>query len=336
MQTQATAPETSQAPAPVHAIDQEQGILNRLSSFVGNSQENDPDVGTDLEGTQVEQKPETSQEQAVEKKAETPEAPEFNEEDPLFEIEYNGDKGKETKKLSFKELREGYLAKSDYHRNIQKVKAEQAQVSEQIRRAEIKASTEYVQRLDQYKQAVQKLAGVKDLQEIEQLSRTDPAAAQQEFLRMISVNQTIQTIEAEQRQAQDKLQSEQRAALTKVIENSRQTLESDIPGWNDGTYKTVLTNMVSEYGFQGPEVANVVDARLIKVFHDAYQYRQLQKAKPGVEKKVVNLPKVLKPGSAEKPNSVAEAEAEAMSRLKKTGDWRDAARAYVARNSRKK
>jgi hypothetical protein len=319
---------------PVHPIHTENQILDQLTQFVRDTPENDPHTGTDLEATkpatsetpQAEAAPEASQEPQS-----TEETIEFDEDTPFFELEHQGKK----EKLSAKQIREGYLAKQDYHRNIQKVKADEASLQERVRAETTKAQQEYVQRLEVHKQAVSRLAGVKTIQEIEQLSMTDPAGAQQEFLRMISVNQTLQGIESEQRQAAEKLEADQSAAKQAAIMKTREILENDIPGWGEEMYRKVISTVTKDYGFESKDVEQVYDSRLIKVLHDAYQYRSLQKAKPDASKRVVAIPKVLKPGSAEKSNPASEASQELQKKVAKTGDWRDAANLYLARSRKK-
>jgi hypothetical protein len=331
--TQATGPAQAQVQQPVHPIHEETAVHESLTKWVSENPDNDPHEGTDLELPKQEAQPE-KEEPKEEVKAEEAETIEFDEDSPIFDVPDLEDP-KKTVKASLKELREQRMMKGDYHRNIQKVKQQEAELAAKVQQAELKASQEYVQRLEIHKQAVQKLAGVKTFQEIEALSRQDPAAAQQEFLRMISVNQTLQAIEGEQRQAAQKLQVEQQAALQAAIQKSRQTLESDIPGWGAEMYQKVLSNVVKDYGFDGKEVEQVYDARLIKVFHDAYQYRQLQKAKPEISKKVVAVPKVVKPGSAEKTSPSTSAD-EAAQRLKKTGSGEDFVNWYLAQQKQQK
>jgi hypothetical protein len=328
METQANAPAPAQAQTPVHPIHEETATLNALTQWVSETPDNDPHAGTDLEAPKA---PPAEEAKAAEKPAEEAkeETIEFDEETPFFELEYNGKK----EKLSAKQIREGYLAKQDYHRNIQKVKAEESQLQERVRAETLKAQQEYVQRLEIHKQAVSKLAGVKSMHEIEQLAKDDPASAQQEFLRLISVNQTMQQIEAEQRQAAQNLQVQQQAAMQAAIQKSRETLEGDIKGFAE-VYPKVLETVSKDYGFEPKDVAQVYDSRLIKVFHDAYQYRQLQQAKPEVSKRVVSVPKVVKPGSGEKPNPAKERADEAEQRLKKTGRLDDAVAVYLSRQKK--
>jgi hypothetical protein len=331
METQAVAPGQPQAQEPVHPIHQEQQDLATFTKIVSETPDNDPDHPENTSAPQAEAPAEEPKQEAQE-----PEQFELPEDEPLFEIEYKTDNGKEQKKLSLKELREGYLAKQDYHRNIQKVKAEQAEIAQKVQQAQLQAQQEYVQRIELHKQAVQKLAGVKTMQEIETLSREDPAAAQQEFLRLISVNQTMTALEAERQQAMAQHQQALQAAQHQAITKARETLEAEIPGWNADLYNNVLGTVAKEYGFKNEEVAPVVDARLIKVFHDAAKYRQLQQAKPEVSKRVVAIPKVVKPGSAEKPNPAKEATEKSFDRLKKTGKGEDFMHWYLNKNNKGK
>jgi hypothetical protein len=329
MDTQATAPGQPQAQTPVHPIISEQNTVERLTKFVRDNPDNDPDHPTNSSEPEAPQAP-------VEAAPETPteEVTEFDEETPFFDLEYKTEAGVEKRKLSAKELREGYLAKQDYHRNIQKVKAQEAELSTKVQQAELQAIQQYTQKLEMHQQAIQKLAGVKTMGEIEALSREDPAAAQQEFLRLINVNQTMQALEGEKQAAIARQQQAVQQARAKQIEAARQTLESDIKGWNADLYKEVLGGVAKDYGFQNQEVEPIVDARLIKVFHDAYKYRQLQQAKPEVNKRVVAVPKVVKPGSADK-GSQSDATQALQSRFKKSGDLRDAAALYLARQKQK-
>jgi hypothetical protein len=330
METQANEQAPAQAQTPVHPIHEETATLNALTKWVSESSDNDPHTGTDLQAPEPEAKEDPQEEVKAEEKAEAPEEViEFDEETPFFDLEYNGKK----EKLSAKQLREGYLAKADYHRNIQKVKAEEAALQERVKAETLKAQQEYVQRLETHKQAVTKLAGVKSMQEIEQLSREDPAAAQQEFLRLISVNQTMQQIETEQRQAAEDLKTQQQAAMQAAIQKSRETLEGDIKGFAE-VYPKVLETISKEYGFDPKDIAQVYDARVIKVFHDAHLYRQLQQAKPEVSKRVVAVPKVVKPGSVEKPQPAKEQAERSFERLKKTGRMDDAVAAYLSRQKK--
>jgi hypothetical protein len=333
--TQAQAPAPAQAQTPVHPIHEETATLNALTNWVSSTPDNDPHQGTDLELPKQTKSETPAEEPKVEAEAKSDEEQvEFDEDAQIFDVPDLEDP-KKTVKASFKELREQRLMKADYMRNIQKVKAQEAELSTKAQQAEVQAAQQYAERISLHQQAIQRLASVKSMAEIEALSKDDPAAAQSEFLKLINVNQTMQALEAEKQAALGKQQQAMQTARVKAIEQARQTLESDIPGWNVEAYNKVLGGVVSNYGFKKEEVEQVIDARLIKVFHDAYQYGQLQKAKPEISKRVVAVPKVVKPGSAEKPTPAKEAVSEAMQRAKKTGRMDDAVAAYLAMQKQK-
>ena len=327
MDTQANVPGQPQAQTPVHPIHQEQALHERITQWVSDNPDNDPHSGTDLEVPKVEVPQEAKVEAPVQEAQPQEETVELDENTPFFEIE-------EGKKLSAKQLREGYLAKQDYHRNIQKVKAEEAAIQEKIREAEQKSRDEYVQRLSLQQEALQRFSGVKSFQEIQQLAQTDPSSAQQELLRSIAFNQQFQALEQEKQQALAKDKHEKELSREQQKLKTIEVLERDIDGFGKELYGQIIESMSKDYGVK--DAAGIVDAGYIKVFHDAYKYRSLQKAKPEIEKKVVAVPKVIKPGSADKPNPASEASQEAAKQLRKTGDWRDAAQLYLSMQRKKR
>lgn len=333
METQANAPAAAQVQTPVHPIHQEQETVNALTQWVKDNPDNDPHAGTDLEAPQeVSQEPQEAEQAAEDDSGTKIEIPE---EDPLFEIEYKTDTGKETKKLSLKDLREGYLAKQDYHRNIQKVKAQEAELATKARDAEIRAAQNYAQQLEAQKQMLLRTVAP-ELQNVDlnKLAMEDPAEAQRLFFRQIQVNQAMQAITQEQQAAQQKVQEQMQTAQRERMQKAQETLASEIPGWGDEVQRNLTKTAIEDYGFNADELAQVADARVIKLIHDAHQYRQLQKAKPGIDKKVVTLPKVIKPGSADKQNPAQEQASRARERLKKSGSLNDAAQAYLSRQKK--
>jgi hypothetical protein len=102
--TQANAPAPAQVQTPVHPVHQETETLNALTNWVSQSVDNDPHEGTDLElpkapkAEEAEQKAAKTEEKTEEKKEEG-EQIELPEDEPLFEIEYKTETGKEIKSL---------------------------------------------------------------------------------------------------------------------------------------------------------------------------------------------------------------------------------------------
>jgi len=324
METQAQAPAPAQVQPPVNP---EQAIHEKLTQFVSENPDNDPHEGTDLEGAQE------AEQQEAQAEPEESSGVQFDEETPAFEIEYKTDNGREVKKLSLKELREGYLAKQDYHRNIQKVKQQEAQITQQVEQARFQAQQEYIQRLESQKQLVMKTVAP-ELQNVDlnRLAAEDPAEAQRLFFRQIAVNQALQGIENEQRSAVENLKQSQQQSMKEAAAKAWTTLEERIPEWGQQKYQTVLKTAVDEFGF---DASQVVHPGLLQALHEASQYRSLQKAKPEIEKRIVTVPKVLKPGSAEQPSPEKTAD-KAIERVKKTGKLNDAVSAYLAMQNNKK
>jgi hypothetical protein len=88
------------------------------------------------------------------------------------------------------------------------------------------------------------------------------------------------------------------------------------------------------YGYSAEELAQVVDYRHIKVLHELAEYRKLKDAKPGVEKKVTVVPKVLRPGAPQSGDSQAKRVNELQQRLRASGSVKDAAALLAAQRKR--
>lgn len=329
---EAQAPQASE---PVHPIQQEAVLLDRFTNFVERSEDNDPHEGTDLEeerkvvpAVEGEDAPAEKTDDAV-----ADDEVEIDEDSPLFEVEVK--KTGEKRKVSLREMREGFLAKADYHASIQQVAQEKKDLQEKVRQAHVDATQSYVQQLETYRQAVVKVMAPEILNvDLNRLAQEDPAEAQRIFFKQMQFKETLQGIESARKEALDKINTERQRDLVEAVAKSRETLAGKIPGWNDEKYQAVMKSGVEDYGFAPDEVSKWVDPRVIELLHDASQYRSLKKAKPEIEKRVVAVPKVVKPGSAEKSNPSSDAESELRKKLRKTGDWRDAAELYIARQKR--
>lgn len=83
--------------------------------------------------------------------------------------------------------------------------------------------------------------------------------------------------------------------LQQKLNEGAQQLANEIKGWSPELAKSLKSNAL-EYGFSETELDQVYDPRMVKVLHDAYQWRQLQAKKPEVQKRVSLAPKSAKPG----------------------------------------
>jgi hypothetical protein len=73
----------------------------------------------------------------------------------------------------------------------------------------------------------------------------------------------------------------QQQETAKLIEEGRAVLARDIPGWSAEVAEKLLDAGVKQYGFSRAEIEEFTDPRMVKVLHDAHQYRLAQ----GKEKK---------------------------------------------------
>ena len=81
-----------------------------------------------------------------------------------------------------------------------------------------------------------------------------------------------------------------------------------------------------DYGFSPDELSQIVDARQIRILHDAYKWRQQQKARSEAKAKTAAAPKVMKAGPKPAQNASKKAKTQqAKARMAKTGNIDDVA-----------
>lgn len=276
----------------------------------------------------AEQAQETSEQPTEEAHAEeTSEEPsiELDLEAKLFEVEETREGGvKEKVKYSAKELMAQRMMQADYQRKTAELAREREAVKELVKQQTEPVVSQYQQKLEIFERAVwHSLAP--DIQNTDwnKLAIENPAEWAAKRQAVENVTSILQSIEAEKQELANQAKAKLLENQQKQIQLAKEILQKDIPGWSDETYLNIRKAGV-DYGYTLDEVNQVTDARAIKVLHDAMKYRALQAAKPSVEKKVLNVPKVLKPGSAEKPDPNRETLNKAKAQLKKTGRQEDA------------
>lgn len=240
--------------------------------------------------------------------------------------------GKERKqsKRTIKELREGYMRHDDYSRNIQEVARQRNEVGDKIRQGIESERTAYAQTLQQLQTAfVQTVAPELAQVNWNHLATNDPA----EYVRLRNRAEQIQNVlkdmQSKQQALTAKQQAEQSQALKQAATKARETLEREIPGWNDALYQQLMKTG-QEYGYKPEEVGSWVDPRAMKLLHDAKQFREL-KVKPADANKVVNAPKVIRPGATTVQSQARRNSDQAMQQLQKSGRVSDAAAVIRAR-----
>lgn len=168
------------------------------------------------------------------------------------------------------------------------------------------------------------------------LRTTDPAefaAKKQEYNdRYHSVQGMKHRALTEAYKLQQEHQEKEATRIKELIKSESQKLLDAIPEWKDATKakteKDEIKNYLLAMGFSEQDTGSLIDHRQVKIIRNAMLYEKSSKKATLEQKKVVNLPKVLKPGAqTSKQDASRERIKESMSKLRKSGDLKDAAAA---------
>ena len=254
-------------------------------------------------------------------------AEEVQEEEPRFTVKAAG----EEREVTLSELIEGYQKGTDYHKKTnalaeqrKAVEAEKAAV-EQAKQAR-DAYSQRLQAMDQF--LSQQMRG----EDIESLKETDPIAYAVKVAEQTRQKEQIQQIRAEQQRIAREQQAEREAHLEKHLAEEAKRVAEAIPEYahpeKGEKVRSELRSFAKSIGYSDAELANATDSRAVLTLWMASQYQKLQKAKPGVTKKVAEAPKMLKAGNATGKTIATEAAKQDFARLRKTGSRQDAAKIF--------
>jgi len=162
-----------------------------------------------------------------------------------------------------------------------------------------------------------------------ELAETDPFRYSAEKAKYdVAANEYQQKMAEIQQALEGNSQAEQQARNA-YLQREMETLKQAIPDFADPQKaESLRSNMfkVSQetYGFDPQEIAAITDSRVLRVLHDAIQYRAAQGGKEQAIKKAKAKPKrVVKPG-AKKTASNRDSQRQARSKLKRSGSIQDA------------
>lgn len=270
-------------------------------------------------------KEEAAAEEEAKPEEEAPEEVEIDPEEKLFDVEETIEGGKkEIRKYSLNELKAQRMMQADYQRKTAELARQREEVQDKVRQGIADQQKQYLQALETQQKLVWSLAAP-ELQNVnlDKLAEEDPAEYVKVSNKLNRLNQAIQGIQAEQQKlAQQELEHLEKVVLPKAAEE----LQRDIPNWGNDLQKSITRTATEKYGFTPEELSMVVDPRYIKVLHDAFQFHEGKKTvetqKSIAAKKVVEKPKVLKPGTKQPTDKGS---GEEFKRLQKTGRFEDAA-----------
>lgn len=215
----------------------------------------------------------------------------------------------------------GYQREADYRQKTQGL-AEERRAAEEAKRA----ATEHATAVQAERQALaqitntlkaQLLGQQPTQQQLQQLAQTDPTKY---LLTMEQVRQraaAAQTLDLMAQHAIARTEQEAQAARAHAAQEGMRTLAAEIPEAADpqrwASVQADIRSLIQGQGYSAEEIAQIVDPRIVKFAHqalawkkDAEAYRKLQARKPATEQRVVEAPRVVRPGTAVPAAAVAE------------------------------
>jgi len=292
-------------------MSDEQSVEERFESILSNENSEEPsdpvqagqtetEEELEADGEQLEASEESDAEIEIDEPEETESASDY--------IEFQDTNG-ETVTVTPEEYRNGYLRQKDFTQKTQKLAQDRTILEEDVKKIEA-YYTQRLSELDMFQEPSP---------DFDELYDQDPLNAPKiERDWNLKQQKRYQLMES-QRQQQEK------QFLEKQTKGAHE-LPNQIPEFADPVVRSQsmveLKNSLLDEGFTPDEINSVVDARHIKLLWYGLQYKKSNKNTAQiVAKKVVNKPRVMRPGSAKQKPSKAN---------------RSAKRIDVARNSQSK
>jgi hypothetical protein len=227
--------------------------------------------------------------------------------------------------VSLEDLRLGYMRQDDYQRKTQEVSQQRARSQEEVRQATSTLRQQAIAELSTYEQALFGLVApqFKNV-DMNRLAAENPAEWAQLRQTQENFNAILYQLRTQKQQLEQASTAEQQQSRAQAVAQATDELQRVIPNWGPELDQALAKMATSDYGFRPEELAQgyvpIADARVMRMAHDAYQWRQLQSQKPVATKRVAEAPKVLKPGAKRDPKQDLLRRTEAMkTEVRKTG-----------------
>lgn len=115
-----------------------------------------------------------------------------------------------------------------------------------------------------------------------------------------------------------------------VLQSGENYLKQTIPGWGVEAKQEVRSQALAS-GYTDAELEQVIDPRFVRLAWKAAQFDKLQAGKTAAVQQASKAPPVLKPGATNNQAARESKYKDARTRLKKSGDLRDAAALFMMR-----
>ena len=297
-------------------------IESAISQLIQPEPEEQPEEAVEVEDFEDEEQEDYEPEQDDEVEDEYEDAEEADSEEPeTFTVKVDGVE----KRVTLEDLKQGYSGQQYVQQGMQQV-AEMRKQFEQI-------AGDF---LNEREQAKAIFAQVQNMQipsapvpPSEENFSSDPIGYLEAKMKYDREASEYQQKMAEVQQALAGNSQAEMQARNAYLQREMDTLKQVIPDFADpDKAQSLRNNMLSvsqqTYGFDPQEIAAITDHRVLRVLHDAIQYRAAQGGKEQAIKKAKAKPKrTVKPG-AKKTASNQNSQRQARSKLKRSGSIQDA------------
>lgn len=229
--------------------------------------------------------------------------------------------------VTLDELKNGYSRDADYRRKTEELSYDKKQFMSESE----KQRQDYSSKINEANQllsvAQQQLQTEINSSDLEKLYEEDPTEAAR-------IEHRLRRKQEKLNQAMEKTQSEQRKQFNGYLNDQKKQLASKMPEFSDPTKASQLASSMkstlNNYGFNDQEISQVYDHRIVMLVNDAMKYRKMQNSKPNLAKKITKPGRVFSSGvKKDKAEINLTKRKEKLSRLKKTGNIKDATSIFL-------
>lgn len=239
----------------------------------------------------------------------------------LHRVKVNG----QELEVSLDELKSGYSRDSDYRQKTHSLSVEKKEIEDERNSFRQNYDTK-LKELDDLMQSANSFISQSSDVDLKALYEEDPQAAAKMDFQMRQQRDHFSNL---QKQAESVKVQQYNQYLNEQKRLAEQAIPELTVPEKASSLKVKMRESLSDYGFNDQEIGSLADHRFLKVLKDAMGFRDLKAAKPIVQKKVVNAPKVVKPGTAKNESSKRSVIQSKLGRVRKSGSINDAQSAIL-------
>lgn len=210
-------------------------------------------------------------------------------------IKVKGEDGKEESlELTPEDISKSYMRQQDYTRKTQALAERENEAVKFLTQKHEEIRSQYIEQAEITRAAIVQMAGIRSEDEMAQLATHDPAAWVAETNRQRQIENLLSGIDQKIKgeKAAIKEAQEQQTAQQRQQQAAKAWEELSKDGLDRPKLAKIYNDVTSKYGVTGDELANVYDARFVRIMKDAVAYRALQEKKPEVTRKIQNAPRL--------------------------------------------